>query len=156
MLDLKSGEKLVVNGAVLENAGGNTKILVHNQVAILREKEILSTDECATPASRVYFALQCAYMFPNRKADYLKLFENHLGDYLTACPSAAPIGIAIQGHVSGGRLYKGLKETRKLIHHEMKTLANLPTSVAKLFELAGNAHDADHDGAPEADHQHSE
>ena len=65
-LDLKAGEKMVINGAVLENVGPNAKILVHNQAMILREKEVLTEDICATPASRIYLALQCAYMFPDK------------------------------------------------------------------------------------------
>ena len=66
-LDFKAGEKLVINGAVVENVGGNAKLLVHNESAIIREKEILTQAETNTPAARVYFALQCAYMFPRHE-----------------------------------------------------------------------------------------
>lgn len=142
-LDLKTGEKLVVNGAVLENVGPNAKVLVHNRASILREKEILSTEECATPASRVYFSLQCAYMFPSRQDDYLKLFRQYLKDYLKACPSAAEIGTAINEAVDRGDLYRGLRETRRLIHHEMNTLAQLPKGIEKILGLA-EEHHGDH------------
>ncbi len=48
-LDLKCGEKMIVNGAVLENVGPNAKILIHNLATVLREKEILTQDDAATP-----------------------------------------------------------------------------------------------------------
>ena len=87
-LDFKAGEKLVINGAVVENVGGNAKLLVHNESAIIREKEILTQAETNTPAARVYFALQCAYMFPRHEEEYLATFREFLGDYIKAAPSA--------------------------------------------------------------------
>lgn len=147
-LDLKTGEKLVVNGAVLENVGPNAKVLVHNRASILREKEILATEECATPASRVYFSLQCAYMFPSRQDYYLELFHQYLADYLKACPSAAEIGEAINTAVAKRDLYRGLRETRRLIHHEMNTLAQLPTGIEKILGLA-DAEQGDERGGSE-------
>lgn len=53
-LEFKSGDKLMINGAVIENIGANAKILVHNEAAILRNKEVLSETDEATPAARVY------------------------------------------------------------------------------------------------------
>jgi flagellar protein FlbT len=121
-LDIKSGEKMMINGAVLENVGPNAKILVHNQATILREKEVLTESIAATPASRVYFALQCAYMFPDKEEEYLVLLETNLADYLTACPSASEIGEEIRGHITSKSLYKGLKAVQKLIDHETHVL----------------------------------
>ncbi len=69
-IDFKSGDKMVINGAVVENVGPNTKLLVHNESAILREKEILSVADSTTPASRVYFSLQCSYIFPQKRDEY--------------------------------------------------------------------------------------
>ena len=121
-LDLKSGEKMVINGAVLENIGGNSKILVHNQAMILREKEVLTEDICATPASRVYLALQCAYIFPDKQADYLGLYETHLNDFVKACPSAIEIVKKIRSHITSNDLNKGLKTVQELIEHETRVL----------------------------------
>ena len=60
MIEIKSGDKLIINGAVIENTGSNTKLLIHNQASILRQKEVMSEEDSITPAARVYFALQCA------------------------------------------------------------------------------------------------
>jgi flagellar protein FlbT len=128
-LDFKAGDKLVINGAVLENIGANAKILVHNESAILREKEILSVADTATPASRVYFALQCAYMFPHKKDEYLGLFANFLNEFVAACPSTRPIADEIEKFVAEDKIYKALKHTQKLIAHQAKVLKSLETGV---------------------------
>lgn len=135
-LDFKSGEKMVINGAVLENVGPNAKILVHNQATILREKEVLTENNCATPASRVYFALQCAYMFPEKADEYMDLFETHLTDYTGACPSAIGIAEDIRKHVNSDNLYKGLKSAQVLIEHEVNILNSFQHDISEIDEPA--------------------
>lgn len=133
-LDFKSGDKLVINGAVLENIGANAKILVHNESAILREKEILSVADTATPASRVYFALQCAYMFPHKKEEYLGLFAGFLKEFVNACPSTRPIADEIEKLVAENKIYKALKQTQKLVAHQAKVLKSLESGMEKVAD----------------------
>ncbi len=129
LIDFNSGDKIIINGAVIENAGSSSKMLIHNQASILRGKEILSEEESNTPASRTYFALQCAYMFADKKDDYLKLFNNFLTEYTVACPSAESIAGEIRDEVEEGRLYKALKSAQKLIKHESELLQSLHEDV---------------------------
>ena len=131
-IDFKAGDKIIINGAVIENLGSNSKLSVHNQAAILRGKEILSEEDSKTPASRVYFALQCAYIFPQAQAEYVASFEAFLNEYLVACPSAGEIGDVIRKEVGQGLLYKGLKSAQKLIVHE----SNLLQSLGEEIEVA--------------------
>lgn len=133
-IDFKCGEKLVINGAVLENVGPNAKLLVHNRANILREKEILKQEECATPASRVYFALQCAYIFPNNAEHYLGTFEEFLNQYVQACPSAASIADEIRAHVEAGEIYRALKSSRRLVTHEVETMNQFNEAMARVIE----------------------
>ena len=68
-IDFKAGDKIIINGAVIENLGSNSTISIHNEAAILRGKEVLSAEDSTTPASRIYFTLQCAYIFlPDKSA----------------------------------------------------------------------------------------
>lgn len=147
-LDLKCGEKMIVNGAVLENVGPNAKILIHNLATVLREKEILTQEDAATPASRVYFALQCAYMFDDAREEHLKNFHRYLKDYLNACPSAAEIADVIRGHIENENFYKGLKSSRNLIAHEVRTLDEFNSGMNKLSQIA---HDAEQEEAEDDD-----
>lgn len=134
LIDFKSGDKIIINGAVIENNGAASKLLIHNRAAILRGREVLSEEEVQTPASRVYFALQCAYMFADKKDDYLKLFRNFLNDYLDACSSARPIAEKILIQVENGHYYKGLKATQDLIRHESDLLQTVEQDVEKLVK----------------------
>lgn len=135
-LDFKAGDKMIINGAVVENIGNNASLLIHNEAAILREKEILSEAETATPAARVYFALQCAYMFPEKKDHYISIFRQFLADYVAAAPSAKELGDKISGHVDNKKYYNALKLTQKLIGHEIQVFESLRTS---LEEESGEA-----------------
>jgi len=131
VLEFKQGDKIIVNGAVLENGGHPTQLVIHNDVAILRGKDILAEEHAVTPAARVYFALQCAYIFPEKRADYLAAFSDRLQEYITACPSAGSIADSIQRKLSDGVLYGALRATRKLIDHEKKLLKDLGLAVEK-------------------------
>ncbi len=128
-LDLKHGDKIIINGAVIENSGHNTQILVHNDAAILRGKEIMVEGSANTPASRAYFALQCAYIFPEARQNYLRAFDELLTDYLKAAPSARAVGKDIVDKLSSGSLYSALKATRKLVSHEKKLMGDLGIDV---------------------------
>jgi flagellar protein FlbT len=133
-IDFKAGDKMVINGAVLENVGPNTKLLIHNESAILREKEVLSVADTTTPASRVYFALQCSYIFPQKKDEYLKVFRKFLKEYVEACPSAKDIALDIEREVADGRIYRALKRTHKLIAHESRIIEGLAKDVSRRVE----------------------
>jgi flagellar protein FlbT len=124
-LDLKTGVRLVINGAVIENIGPNTKLLVHNESSILREKEILSADDSATPASRAYFALQCAYMFPEERVKYLEMYRKLLADYTKALPSSLEISDQIIEAIDEDKLYKALKGAQDLVRHEAKIVEDM-------------------------------
>ncbi|HAD86532.1 MAG TPA: flagellum biosynthesis protein FlbT [Rhodospirillaceae bacterium] len=143
-LDFKAGEKLVINGAVVENVGGNAKLLVHNESAIIREKEILTQAETNTPAARVYFALQCAYMFPRHEEEYLATFREFLGDYIKAAPSAKDIGEEILKFADEAKLYRALKATQKLIRHEADTFSNLAEEL-ETADIASRMEEANQD-----------
>jgi len=130
-LDFKSGDKMIINGAVVENVGSNAKFVIHNDSAILREKEVLTDEETKTPAARVYYALQCAYVFPNQKDENLERFREFLGDFVKACPSTKSVAEEIEENVAKGRLYKGLKLTQKLISHESMVFSQMQSDMEK-------------------------
>jgi flagellar protein FlbT len=122
-IDLKPGDKIIVNGAVLENAGGNAKILIHNEAAILRSKEIMTEKERTSPAAHIYFTLQCAYVFPDKVNEYMEQFTKLAEDFMIASPSSAAIISEIARLVDEGMMYKALKMSQKLLAHE-KVLMN--------------------------------
>lgn len=128
VIDLKPGEKVIINGAVIENSGSSSKLRIHNQSNVLKQKEIMTEEDAKTPASRVYFCLQCAYIFPGEREKYMEAFATYLKQYVDACPSAAPIASDIVTEVTGDNYYKALRCASKLLKHEKDVFGrmNLP------------------------------
>jgi flagellar protein FlbT len=133
-IDLKPGDKIIINGAVLQNAGSNAKLLIHNESAILRGKEIMTEKDVTSPAAHIYFALQCAYMFPDKLDHYVGQFSRFAEEYLAASPSSATLISEIVDHVQAGGLYKALKSCQKLMKHEAKLMEAARKAETKLPE----------------------
>ena len=135
-LEMKQGDRIIINGAVLEAASPHTKIVVHNQASILRGKEILTEEQAATPATRVYYALQSAYLFPEHAEEYLNQFWMFVDQYAEACPSASDIVDEVKDNAYEGKLYPALKASQKLILHQQGVLLSRPFSCLTLRQSA--------------------
>lgn len=60
-IKIKANERIIINGAVL-TALVDTAFLVNNKANMLLERQIMRPDQADSPARRIYFAVQCAYM----------------------------------------------------------------------------------------------
>ncbi len=123
-LSVGRSEKFIVNGAVIRNDGDQASLVFENQAHILRQKDILTTDTATTPAARVYLALQCAYLFPERQAAHLDDFRRLLDQFVGAAPSSLKLAAEIRGKADRGELYHGLKACRRLIDLEAELLVH--------------------------------
>ena len=121
-INLKPGEKLIVNGVVLQNVNHVAKLLVHNEAALLREKDILAEEAANTPARRIYFAIQCQYLFPGKSEHYLPLIHRFLREFGEAAPSTRPLVYKTEQQVAEGHLYQSLKTTKQLIAREQEIM----------------------------------
>jgi len=124
-LSVSKGEKFIVNGAVIRNDGEGISLLFENQAQILRQKDILTPETASTPAARVYLALQCAYLFPDKAVTHLTDFQTLLNDYIEAAPSAQPIAEEVRRLVGNDQLYNGLKACAKLLGHEHEVFTHV-------------------------------
>jgi flagellar protein FlbT len=121
-INLKPGEKLIVNGVVMQNANHAAKLLVHNEAALLREKDIITEEAANTPARRIYFAVQCLYLFPDKSAVYLPIIHRFLREFSEAAPSTLPLLQKIEQDIAAGALYAALKSGKQLIAKEQEIL----------------------------------
>ena len=121
-INLKPGEKLIVNGVVIQNSHHAAKLVIHNEAALLRQKDIIAETEANSPARRVYFAIQCQYLFPGQSAVHTPLIHQFLRDFAEAAPSTLPLIDAIAEEVQAGQLYQALKSARRLITKEQEIL----------------------------------
>lgn len=125
-IHIRKGKKIIINGAVLENASERPiKFLLKNRAEILRCDDVLAPDEAVTPAGRIYYALQCVYLFPHSNSRYLSLFFDLVEGYRTAAPSVNAVVERLLALVHSGRFYDALKLARELIVHECQCLRRL-------------------------------
>lgn len=123
-LKLKAGEKVYINGALLENGGSTAELQVLNKVPILREKDILLEEAADTPCRKMYFAVQSLYLDPADETEAIRFLSKLSVEISKAAPSALPFIERVHDRVMGKRYYSALKEVRKLIEYEDKLLSH--------------------------------
>jgi len=121
-INLKPGEKIIINGCVLESVGASANLIVHNEALLMREKDIMTEAEAVTPARRVYYAVQCAYLFEASREEFLAQFQDLVGQFEEAVPSTRPLTGSVRGAVSDGRFYQALRFARQLVDREQEIL----------------------------------
>jgi flagellar protein FlbT len=116
-VELKPFERIIIGETVIINSGSRTSFLIDGEAPILREKDTVTAETANTPARRLYFCVQMMYLkndIPKYRASYL----GSVKDLREAMPGSRDAIDVINNHVSGGALYKALKEIRKLIKVE--------------------------------------
>jgi len=121
-VELKPFERIVIGETVLINSGTRTSFLIDGDAPILREKETITAETANTPAKRLYLCVQTMYL-KNDIPKYRTSYQVLLKDLRDIDPSARVASDVIDNHVSGGALYKALKEIRKLMKREDELLA---------------------------------
>jgi flagellar biosynthesis repressor protein FlbT len=134
-INLRPKERLIVNGVVIENSGQSAKLLVHNTAALLREKDILTEEQASSPARRIYFAIQCEYLFPGKEAVLLPIIYKFITEFAAAAPSATTLVRQITELTEARDWYRALKTAKQLIAREQEILDE-PSGQA-VSEVAG-------------------
>lgn len=135
-IELKPGEKFIVNGAVMVAGRSGASLALKNQAVLLRGRDVMQENEATTPARRLYFTLMLMYIDPENRASHAESFAGFLGDYL----EATTLDTTREKLERIGRLaladefYAGLKLCRELIATEDGLLKRLHAPRA---EVAG-------------------
>lgn len=120
-IELKPGERAILNGVVIEGASdGRTEFVVLNRATIMRERHIIREEDANTPVKRLYFALQMLYIEPAQKETFLPLFHNYakaLGTTLSL-PTLKFALEQIVASTEAGQFYEALKICRAMIETE--------------------------------------
>lgn len=119
-LTLKPGEKLVINGAVIQNSDRRTTLVIQNKAAILREKDIMQPDQANTPMRRIYFAIMMMYLDDKGFRDHYDQFVQRMTEFMNAIssPEALAQCVSIIEHVHERQLYKALTACTKMYAFE--------------------------------------
>lgn len=130
-LSLKPGEKVVLNGAVIQNGDRRTTLLLQNKASVLREKDIMQTEDVNTPARRIYFPVMMMYLEGSDTADVYNEFALRMTEFMSAVRNASVLEecVAISRDVMSGDYYKALSRCRKLMDYETERLADVSKCV---------------------------
>lgn len=124
-ISLRAGERLIVGGAVVRNAGGRTSLLIENDVPILRGREVMSLQDATSPCRRIYFTIQLMYVDEANLAEHQRLFTDLVREVVTASPSMAPRLAEIGARIAEGQHYQALKLARQLVAYEEELIGNV-------------------------------
>jgi len=117
-LSLRPGERVILGGAVVRNGSARTRLVVENEVPILRESDILRPGAVRTPCERVY-------VDPGEAPQHLASYRALADQVLRAAPSCREWIIVMDAQVEAGELYRALKSARALISWEKERLEHV-------------------------------
>ncbi len=131
-LSLKPGEKLVLNGAVIQNGDRRGVLILQNKASVLREKDILQPEQANTPSRRIYFQVMLMYLEPADAQKYYDEFVRRLSEFMGAVRNPAVLAecVTISRCCLQRDYYKALLSCRKLIEYEDVRLGNVPAGVS--------------------------
>ena len=118
ILTLKPGERVILGGAVIKNGSSVAHFQIENKVTLLRQKDILTDAEAASPCKKLYLAIQLMYISGGLTPDLAKVYWDLVRDILTAAPSTNDLISQISAYIVDSNFYAALKTAKKLISYE--------------------------------------
>ena len=130
-LSLKPHEKFVLNGAVLMNGDRRASLVIENKASILREKDIMQSEEADTPIKRIYFPIMMMYLDPESSQTYYEEFVVRMTEFMNAISNreAMALCVEISRDVLQGQYYRALMKCRKLFEFEQLRLNYVPAGL---------------------------
>jgi flagellar protein FlbT len=128
VLELRQGDLMVVNGAPIRFRN-RTRIELAAKARFLFGKQIMAPEAATTPARRIYFALQTAYIGTDEeRAQGLGLARALIGEFQSATTSALAremlrTALAL---AEADDCYQALKLSRRVMRHEEEILGLAP------------------------------
>ncbi len=123
-IDLKAGEKFIINGAVLTVGKDGRSLVLETDAMLLRDRDVMQPEEADTPAKRIYFHIMLMYIDPENRAVYQPVYERLVNELATGT-SLEEIRTAL-GHISRdverGLFYRALKTCKAIIAVESEIM----------------------------------
>jgi len=134
VLELRQGDMMVVNGAAIRFRT-RSRIELTAHARFLFGRQIMSPQEADTPARRIYFALQTAYIGDEQERRHgLADAEALIEQFKSATTSASAIALlnAALDCAKADKCYHALRLARRVVRHEDAVLGRPPTSAPTL------------------------
>ncbi|MFA6267538.1 MAG: flagellar biosynthesis repressor FlbT [Pseudolabrys sp.] len=120
-VELKPGERILIGECVITNSDRRATFLIDGKMPILREKDIITSEQANTPAKRIYLAILLMYTARD-PGDHHGTYFALVRDIVQAAPSTWPQIEIINNHILTGDLYKALKQAKLLIQYEQELM----------------------------------
>ena len=120
VLELRQGDTMVVNGAPIRFRT-KSRIELTAHARFLFGKQIMRPEEAGTPARRIYFALQSAYIGTDEERTQGLAAARDLAAQFSAATTSALAREILQRALDlagSDQCYQALKLARRIIRHE--------------------------------------
>lgn len=120
VLELRQGEMMIVNGAPIRFRT-KTRIELTAKARFLFGKQIMPPDQADSPARRIYFALQAAYIGTDEERGTSLEAARVLVDDFNAATTSATARDMLDRALAAARAddcYRALKLVRRVMRHE--------------------------------------
>ena len=136
VLELRQGDMMIVNGAPIRFRN-RARIELTARARFLFGKQLMTPDMANTPARRIYFALQTAYIgdHDERRAG-LDLARELIGEFSEATTSELVRDLLDRAlkTAEADQCYQALKFARRVMRHEEVVLGLTPVSAVSITE----------------------
>ena len=129
VLELRPGEAMIINGALVRFRT-RSRIELVAKARFMFGKQIMAPDQADTPARRIYFALQSAYIGEGREREQgLATAHELIVAFKGATTSALAREILDRAETAAAEdnCYLALKLTRRIINHEDAVMGRTPS-----------------------------
>jgi flagellar protein FlbT len=122
-ISLRNGERIFVNGAVLQT-DRKVSLALLNDAIFLLESQVMQVEDATTPLRQLYFIVQMMLMTPAEMPRAIELCSKHLQALREACESAEILsGLrVVENLIVAGRYFESLKTIRNLFAVERQIL----------------------------------
>jgi flagellar protein FlbT len=134
VLELRQGEMMIVNGAPIRFRT-KSRIELTAKARFLFGKQIMAPDQADTPARRIYFALQTAYIgSAEERAHGLIAARELIAEFKDATTSTLACEILDRAlsAAEADECYQALKLARRIVRHEDSVLGREPSTPAAM------------------------
>jgi flagellar protein FlbT len=129
VLELRQGDMMIVNGAPIRfRTRARLELTAHAR--FLFGKQIMSPEQANTPARRLYFAFQCAYIGSDEERPHGLSAARELAKAFTAATTSPLAREIIERAIAAAEAddcYQALKLARRIIRHEDAVLDHSPS-----------------------------
>lgn len=143
VLELRQGEMMIINGAPIRFRT-KSRIELTAKARFLFGKQIMAPVEADSPARRIYFALQSAYIgSEEERANGLVAARDLIAAFKQATTSALA-GEILDRALSAAEAddcYQALKLARRIIHHEDSVLGRSPAVATSSQNISSSQRD---------------